>query len=615
MKTQFRWWLSLLLALVLVAPGNRVVAEHGDEQRAHFSEQELAQMLAPIALYPDNLLAQILMAATYPLEVAEAARWSRAHDQPTGNDAVAAVQDYDWDPSVQSLVAFPHILLMMDDKLDWTENLGDAFIGQPEEVMDTVQYLRRRAQEAGYFDSNDHVRVVPGERIIVVEPADPEVIYVPYYNPRVVYGTWWWSDYPPVYWDPWPGYRPHHHDAFAWGLGIGVGVGFFFGAMDWHHHHVYVDHNHHHYREYRQRHRDTWRHYHHDGRGGHAGRQVWAHQPSHRRGAPYHNHAVERRYSAGRDLDRHGFNQRPASQRPDSHWRVNDPRRGNQPSNRNARPTDGDRPDHSRPDHSRPDRVSPDRLRPDRLRNERDERDRDTAPGIVDQRPGREHRERAKPADRDHRSGERSDDSRSQDSRPAHDDSGRGNGLQRPRGRDQHPVAPRDHQRPGAARPDIRAPDAARDAARDRARQRLRDHAPDVELPTRRIRAEHPEPSGHPQPPPRIRANYPTAQPRSELRSRRQHDARPVTGTNGGELRARREAPQRATPQPRHEPRAPVNPERARQPRQASEDRRAPAPRAAAPRREQPRSSADSRGRSEPSQRDVRRGGRGEQGR
>lgn len=203
--------------------------------RPAFTQQELDQMLAPIALYPDSLLSQILMAATYPLEIVEAARWSRANPDLTGDQAVRAVEQNTWDPSVKSLVAFPQILAMMDEKLGWMQKLGDAFLSQQAQVMDTVQNLRQRAYDAGNLKTTDQVRVEQQGQAIVVESPNPQVVYVPYYDPTVIYGRWWWPAYPPVYWAPWSGYfvRPGFFVGFTWGLGIAVGERFFFGACDW----------------------------------------------------------------------------------------------------------------------------------------------------------------------------------------------------------------------------------------------------------------------------------------------------------------------------------------------------------------------------------------------
>src|SRR5712692_9449100 len=158
------------------------------QSRPAFTQQELDQMLAPIALYPDSLLSQILMASSYPLEVVEAARWSKANPNLKGDQAVQAVAQNTWDPSVKSLVAFPQILMMMDDKLNWTERLGDAFLAQQQQVMDTVQNLRQKASAAGKLTSNDHCRVDQQRQSGVFGRVNPQVIYVPYYNPMVIYG-------------------------------------------------------------------------------------------------------------------------------------------------------------------------------------------------------------------------------------------------------------------------------------------------------------------------------------------------------------------------------------------------------------------------------------------
>lgn len=174
---------------------------------AVFSEAELDQMIAPIALYPDSLLAQILMAATYPADVSEAVKWSKDHSDQKGDAAVDAVQDKSWDPSVMSLVAFPQVLTMMGEQLDWVQNMGDAFLDDSEAVMDTVQKLRLKAQDAGNLATTEQQTVTvqepsSTETIIIIEPADPQIIYVPSYNPTVTYGTWWWPHYTPWYYHP-----------------------------------------------------------------------------------------------------------------------------------------------------------------------------------------------------------------------------------------------------------------------------------------------------------------------------------------------------------------------------------------------------------------------------
>ena len=209
-------------------------------RNAAATQPELDQMLAPIALYPDSLLSQILMASTYPLEVVEAARWSRANPGLKGEDAVNAVGERDWDASVKSLAAFPQVLAMMDQQLEWTARLGDVFIAQEPQVMETVQSLRQKAYEAGNLRSTEQAYVVQQGEALAIEPASPQVVYVPYYDPRVAYGPWWWPEYQPVYWAPWPGYYVYPGFAFAWGVGIAVGTGFFFSGCDWHRRHVTV---------------------------------------------------------------------------------------------------------------------------------------------------------------------------------------------------------------------------------------------------------------------------------------------------------------------------------------------------------------------------------------
>ncbi len=234
---------AVLLVSLLVA-----VSAVAQPAPRSYSQAELDQMLAPVALYPDALLSQILMAATYPLEVVEAARWTRSNPGLKGETAVRAVQDEDWDPSVKSLVAFPQILQRMDEQLDWTRSLGDAFLAQEAQLMDQVQQLRRRAQAAGHLRSDEQIRVEQQGQTIVVQPASPQLLYVPYYDPLVVYGPWWWPAYQPVAWAPWPGYaRPYsYYPAVSaglwWGTPVGLSVGFFFGNFDWGHRHVRVVH-------------------------------------------------------------------------------------------------------------------------------------------------------------------------------------------------------------------------------------------------------------------------------------------------------------------------------------------------------------------------------------
>jgi hypothetical protein len=184
-------------------------AAPGEDEPA-FTAEQLEQMLAPIALYPDDLLSQILMASTYPLEVVQADRWVKVHEDLAPEEAEKALEEEDWDPSVKSLVAVPDVLALLSDELDWTQELGDAFISQQKDVLATVQTLRGRAKENGKLESNDEqkveVNVEGSTQTIVIESAQPDVIYVPVYDTTVVYGYWPYPAYPPYPYYP-PAYR------------------------------------------------------------------------------------------------------------------------------------------------------------------------------------------------------------------------------------------------------------------------------------------------------------------------------------------------------------------------------------------------------------------------
>ncbi len=172
-----------------------------------YAAAQLDQMLAPIALYPDPVLAAVLMAASYPLEVVQADRWLQdgANAQLQGTQLAQAVQSQAWDASVKSLVAFPQILAMMDNALDWTQQLGDAFVAQQADVMDSVQRLRAMAQAARTLVPSPQQAVAGGPWAIDIEPAAPDSVSVPVYDPSVTYGPWPYADYPPDALYP-PGY-------------------------------------------------------------------------------------------------------------------------------------------------------------------------------------------------------------------------------------------------------------------------------------------------------------------------------------------------------------------------------------------------------------------------
>jgi hypothetical protein len=186
------------------------------EQQQRLSDEQLQQLVAPIALYPDPLLAQILTASTYPLEVVMAARWSKDNPNLKGKDLETAMQQQSWDPSIKGLTAVPQALAMMSDKLDWTQQLGEAFLTQPKDVTKAVQTLRAKAEAAGNLKTTNEQKVTRvaappapnGETVVVpeyiaIEPVEPEVLYVPVYDPVVVFGVGYWPPaYVPFFWYP-----------------------------------------------------------------------------------------------------------------------------------------------------------------------------------------------------------------------------------------------------------------------------------------------------------------------------------------------------------------------------------------------------------------------------
>jgi hypothetical protein len=217
-------------------------------QQDVFSKEELAQALAPVALYPDALLAQVLMASTYPGEVADAAKWSKAHPDLEGDAAVKAVATQDWDPSVQALVAFPQAVLMLGHDIAWTQKLGDAFLAQPEAVMDTVQELRRKAQAAGTLKSDQHQTVSQeaatgaAPQTIIIESSEPDVVYVPTYDPSYMYGSWGYPAYPPYYYPPAAYWYPGAAlvGGIMWGAGMAIAGGLW-GDCDWNNGDIDID--------------------------------------------------------------------------------------------------------------------------------------------------------------------------------------------------------------------------------------------------------------------------------------------------------------------------------------------------------------------------------------
>ncbi|WP_454676042.1 DUF3300 domain-containing protein [Achromobacter marplatensis] len=290
----FIGWLCLGLAVCLPA-----VAQ------TKLDNGQLDQLMAPIALYPDSLLSQILMGATYPDDIAAAAKWSAAHTSESGDKAVKAVEGETWDPSVKSLVAFPSVMDLMGRQPDWVKSVGDAFLAQPDGVMDSVQRLRAQAQKAGNLKSTPQQKVTSSttdnKTVVVIQPADPQVVYVPSYNPTVVYGAWAYPSYPPYYYPPPPG------SVFATSLvaGIGFGLGVaavdsMWGGFNWGHNDVDINVNRYNNVNVNQRINNA-----------NNNNVAWQHNPANRGNTPYADQANRQRYDNQRQA---GLQNRQASQ-------------------------------------------------------------------------------------------------------------------------------------------------------------------------------------------------------------------------------------------------------------------------------------------------------------
>ena len=312
--------------------------------KSAFSTAQIDQWVAPVALYPDALLSQVLMASTYPTNVAQAVQWS--HDNPLkqGDAAIQAVSDQPWDASVKSLVAFPQLMALMGENPQWVQNLGDAFLAQPQDVMDSVQRLRQLAQQTGSLKSSTEQKIItttkkvvpvnqpanapvtqsntvstsspvvaePAPTVITIEPANPDVVYIPNYNPNVVYGSWANTAYPPVYLPP-PAGEPFV-DSFVRGFGYSMGVATtyaLFSSIDWddedhdHHHHDDDDYHHH---DGGHRDGNDWQHNgdninidvnnfnHITGEHLTDNNMAWRHNPNYRNGVPYHDQDMAKRF-------------------------------------------------------------------------------------------------------------------------------------------------------------------------------------------------------------------------------------------------------------------------------------------------------------------------------
>jgi len=283
---------ALVTALLLALP-QAAFAQTPPAQPASAPAQQMLNnaqldaLVAPIALYPDALLAEVLMASTYPLEVVEADRWAKANKNLKGDALKSAVDQQSWDDSVKSLAATPEVLDMMSTQLSWTQQLGDAVLAQQPDVMDAIQRLRTKAQANNKLSSNQQQTVTTqqqaGKQVIVIEPTQPDTVYVPYYDPSVVYGAWPYPDYPayPYYW-PAPGYIAGGVIAtgIAFGAGYALGrwaTGGWGGGMNWNNNNININRN-----------------------VNNIGNNNWTHNPAHRQGVRYNNSNVAAKFGGDR---------------------------------------------------------------------------------------------------------------------------------------------------------------------------------------------------------------------------------------------------------------------------------------------------------------------------
>jgi hypothetical protein len=283
-------------ALLLVPMGQLLLAQQPPElppPNQALTPDQLDDLVAPVALYPDPLVSQILVASTYPLELVQALQWLQRNPSLTGAALTQAAEQQNWDPSIQALVIFPDLVKRLNQDITWTTNLGNAFLGQQADVMDAVQRMRAKAQQAGKLSSTPQQTVTTtsdnGQPEIMIQPANPQVIYLPNYDPAYFWG-------PPLYYPYASWFYPPYGGGAYWGFGMGIPMGLYFGGgwggwggwgwgFGWGGHNIMVNNSFIHRYNFNSR-----------GIGSLNGTSAWSHDASHRQGVPYSNSAVSSRY-------------------------------------------------------------------------------------------------------------------------------------------------------------------------------------------------------------------------------------------------------------------------------------------------------------------------------
>ena len=315
MRRSISRWIAPVLAFAITS-----ASAIADE--AKLKKEELDQLVAPIALYSDELLANVLVASTYPLDVVQAARWTKdkANANLKGDALSKSLEGKDWDPSIKALVQFPDVLTMMSEQLDWTQKLGEAFLAQQSDVMDEIQFLRGKADAAGNLKDDKHQKVKKettagsSQPVYIIEPATPDTVYVPVYRPAEVYGPWLYPSYPPYYW-PYPG--ASFVNGFFWGAGFAVANSIWgWNHWDWHRHDINVNVN-------------KWNDI--NVNRGKISNGRWEHRADHRGPVPYRNKDVRDKFKPGdrKQIGDNEFRGRDTSAVKDrlkdsDHARVND---------------------------------------------------------------------------------------------------------------------------------------------------------------------------------------------------------------------------------------------------------------------------------------------------
>jgi hypothetical protein len=342
---------TAILCAALILPGNvGVIAAHAQEPATATEEavkipaDQLDSLVAPIALYPDALLSQTLVASTYPLEVIQLKQWLDQNKSLKGKALADAAQKQDWDPSIQALAALPDLVKQLAENIKWTTDLGNAFLAQQSDVMDAVQRMRKKAQDAGNLKPSEQqkveTKVVESKQVVIIEQASPEVVYVPSYNPTVVYGAPVYP-YPPITYPP-PGY---YAAGMAISFGIGVAMGAFWsGGAGWGcgwggNNNVYINQNNNFVNNSNRQNINNV------NRGNRAstqparGNSNWQHNPQHRGGAPYSDRATAGRYGGTARGDSMANRQANARQ----NQARQQPAGGNRGGTGNRQPGGGDR--------------------------------------------------------------------------------------------------------------------------------------------------------------------------------------------------------------------------------------------------------------------------------